>query len=88
MFADIPKDMAPGYNKTVSISEGTTEWALAQSFQEQGIVADAKIFYVQLVLSDYKDEWKPGIYDLNTSMKSDEIITTLAGVSGEEEEEE
>ena len=88
VFADIPKDMSPGYTKTVSISEGTTEWALAQSLQEQGIVADAKIFYVQLVLSDYKDEWKPGIYDLNTSMKSDEIITTLASISGEEEEEE
>ena len=88
VFADIPKDMSPGFTKTVSISEGTSEWALAQSLQDQGIVPDAKVFYVQLILSDYKDQWKPGIYDLNTSMKSGDIITTLAGISGEEEEEE
>lgn len=88
VFADIPKELSPGYNKTVSISEGTSEWALAQSLQEQGIVSDAKVFYVQLILSEYKDEWKPGIYDLNTSMKSDQIIATIAGVNGEEEEKE
>ena len=88
VFADIPKDMSPGFTKTVSISEGTSDWALAQSLQDQGIVPDAKVFYVQLILSEYKDQWKPGIYDLNTSMKSGDIITTLAGISGEEEEEE
>lgn len=86
VFADIPKDMSPGYTKTVSISEGTSEWALAQYLQEQGIVEDGKVFYVQFILSEHKDDWKPGIYDLNTSMKSDEIIATLAGVSEEEEE--
>ena len=88
VFADIPKELSPGYTKTVSISEGTSEWALAQSLQEQGIVSDAKVFYAQLILSEYKDEWKPGIYDLNTSMKSGEIVATLAGISGEEEEKE
>lgn len=88
IFADIPRDMSPGYTKTVSISEGTSEWALAQTLQEQGIVGDAKVFYVQLILSEHKDDWKPGIYDLNTSMKSDEIIETLAGVGEEEGEAE
>ena len=88
VFADIPKEFSPGYTKTVSISEGTSDWALSQTLQEQGIVSDAKVFYVQLMLSEYKDEWKPGIYDLNTSMKSGEIVATLAGISGEEEEKE
>ena len=88
VFADIPKEFSLGYTKTVSISEGTSDWALSQTLQEQGIVSDAKVFYVQLMLSEYKDEWKPGIYDLNTSMKSGEIVATLAGISGEEEEKE
>ena len=88
VFADIPKEFSPGYTKTVSISEGTSDWTLSQTLQEQGIVSDAKVFYVQLMLSEYKDEWKPGIYDLNTSMKSGEIVATLAGISGEEEEKE
>ena len=51
-------------------------------------MADAKVFYVQLILSEHKDDWKPGIYDLNTSMHSEEIIATLAGISEEEEEKE
>lgn len=88
VFADIPMELSPGYTKTVSISEGTSEWALAQYLQEEGIVADAKVFYVQLILSEHKDDWKPGIYDLNTSMHSEEIIATLAGISEEEEEKE
>ncbi len=88
VFADIPKDMSPGFTKTVTISEGTGEWALAQSLQEEGIVEDAKVFYVQIMLSEHKDDWKPGIYELNTSMHSGEIIATLAGMIEEEDDEE
>ena len=88
VFADIPKDMSPGYTKTVSISEGSSEWALAQSLEEEGIVEDAKVFYVQIMLSEHKDDWKPGIYELNTSMHSGEIIATLAGMIEEEDDEE
>lgn len=88
VFADIPKDLSPGYTKTVSISEGTSEWALSQQLQQEGIVEDAKVFYVQLMLSEHKEDWKPGIYELNTSMHSEEIVKTLAGVSEEEEEKE
>ena len=88
VFADIPKDMSPGFTKTVTISEGTGEWALAQSLQEEGIVEDAKVFYVQIMLSEHKDDWNPGIYELNTSMHSGEIIATLAGMIEEEDDEE
>lgn len=87
VFADIPMDLSPGYTKKVTISEGTSEWELAQSLQQEGIVEDAKVFYVQLILSENKENWKPGIYDLNTSMHAEEIIATLAGIIEEEEEE-
>lgn len=85
VFADIPAAYAPGINKTVTIAEGTSKWELAKMLQEKGVVHDSGVFFVQLMLSEYKDDWKAGIYELNTSMHSEEIIDKLAGVSEEED---
>ncbi|MBR1691451.1 MAG: endolytic transglycosylase MltG [Lachnospiraceae bacterium] len=86
VFLDAPMSASPGLSKTVTIAEGTGKWDMAKLLEEKGVVKSAGVFYVQLMLSDYKDDWKPGIYELNTSMHAEEIILLLAGVSEEEEQ--
>lgn len=87
VFADIPAGYAPGIDKTVTIAQGTDKWELARILEQQGVVHDAGVFYAQLMLSEYRDDWKAGVYELNTSMHAEEIISKLAGVkeSGEED---
>jgi len=86
IFADIPADLSPGLNKTVTIADGASRWDVAKLLEEKGVVHNAEVFYAQLMLSDYKDDCKPGVYEMNTSMHAEEIILLMAGVSEEEED--
>lgn len=87
VFADIPAQLSPGITSTVTIEAGLNKWEIAKRLEENGIVTDAKVFYVQLILSDYKDKLVPGTYELNTSMQSEEIMLVIAGMATEEEED-
>lgn len=88
VFADIPAQLSPGVTRTVTLEEGTSDWTRAKVLEEHGIVSDARVFFVQMMLSDYKKDIKAGTYALNSSMKSSEILAALAGVSEENEDEE
>ncbi|MBO6015538.1 MAG: endolytic transglycosylase MltG [Lachnospiraceae bacterium] len=87
VFADIPAELSPGIDKTVTIAEGASRWDMAKVLEDKGIVHSAQVFYVQILLSDHKNDWKPGVYEMNTSMHASDIILQLAGLSEEEEED-
>jgi len=51
--------------------------------EEKGLISDYRLFVVQELLSAQHDKIKPGIYDLSTDMKAEEMLEILAG-EGEE----
>ena len=85
IFADLPCAIAPGRDIQVTVTESMDEKELAKEFEKVGLVEDWKLFWVQILLSEYKEDLKPGIYTLNNSMNSEELLATLAG-AGEEDE--
>ncbi|MCR4956540.1 MAG: endolytic transglycosylase MltG [Lachnospiraceae bacterium] len=74
--------------KTVSleIKKGMNKHEIADMVKEKGLCRSASLFYVQIMISDYEDDLKPGTYEVNTGMKPDEIIAVLGGYTEEEEE--
>ena len=60
---------------------------IGEILEEAGLIKDAKIFFVQELLSEYHGKMKPGIYTLNTSMSGTELMAAMSG-TGEEEEDE
>lgn len=88
IFADVPMELSPGTDKVVTIADGADNWEIAKTLEKDGVVNSAGVFYVQVMLSDYKENLKPGMHELNSSMKSEEIIKVMAGVTEEEDEEE
>ena len=88
VFSDRPVATAStGVVINVPILEGKSNMEIARLLKEKGLIEDANVFYVQLLLSDYKDEIKPGIYDLSTTMTAEEMIKLMAEDSNETEEE-
>lgn len=79
IFADLPCAIAPGRDIDVTLTESMDNKAIAQKFEEVGLVDDWKLFFVQILLSEYKEELKPGLYKLNNSMNSEELLEAMAG---------
>ena len=61
---------------------------IGKNLQEKGLIRDANLFFVQELLSENHGKINPGIYDLNTSMKSDEMLAIMAAEPEEEKKKE
>jgi UPF0755 protein len=88
VFADIPVSSGEGRTVNVVVDEGLSDMELAKLLEQKGIIRDVNVFYVQVKLSEYKDDIKPGTYELSTAMNSEEILTVLSGAEEDQEEQE
>lgn len=68
-----------GRDVQVEITMGKNVMQIGEILEEKNLIRDAKIFYIQNLLSEYKDELHPGVYNLNTSMTAREIMAIMAG---------
>ena len=87
VFAEEP--MTYGDGRTISISVTTEDSVkdVGENLEEKGLIRDANLFLIQVILSECYGKINPGIYDLNTSMKTDEMIEILTEEKEEETEE-
>lgn len=88
VFAEAPVDTAPGRDVTVQVTDDMSGMDVAKELQEKGLVEDAKLFYVQLRLSAYAKKINTGVFTLNTSMTSKEMMVALATKPVAEETEQ
>jgi UPF0755 protein len=70
---------APGEDILVQVQEGTSSMELAKLLEQKGLIRDAKLFYIRLKLSAYRNSIEPGIYILNTSMTPKEMMMSMSG---------
>ena len=87
VFAEEP--MTYGDGRTISISVTTEDSVkdVGENLEEKGLIRDANLFLIQVILSECYGKINPGIYDLNTSMKTNEMIEILTEEKEEETEE-
>ena len=89
LFADIPID-EEGSGRTVNviISENLDSMDIGQMLEEKGLIRDAKMFYIQEKLSDYKGMITAGTYELNTAMSVEEMLEMICSNAETAEETE
>ena len=61
----------------VTINSGISAKELANTFYEKGLVNDKKLFYYQILVSDYKDKWVNGTYKLTTDMLPTDMLKVI-----------
>lgn len=89
VFSDRPvATTATGITVNVAIVQGKSNMEIARLLEEKGLIEDANVFYVQLMLSDYKDALRPGIYDFSTTMTAEDMMKIMAEDPNKAEEEE
>lgn len=86
IFQEPAMTESPGVDVQVDITMGKTALEIGEVLEQHGLVRDKYIFYVQNLLSNYKDELQPGSYVLNTSMTAQEMMEIMAESTNETEE--
>ena len=78
VFAEEPMEAGEGRVISVSIGGGDSAKEVGEMLQERGLIRDANLFRIQELLSEHHGKIQPGIYDLNTSMTSEEMLSVMA----------
>lgn len=68
----------------VTIPQGASDKKVAKILEREGLVEDANVFYVKLLLSEYRGETIPGTYTLSTSDTPTAIMQKLSRENEEE----
>ena len=84
VFNEPPMTVGDGRTITVVVEDGDTVKEISAILEKNGLIRDAGLFRIQEMLSAYKDKMKPGVYELNTSMTTEEMMAIMS--AGVEEE--
>ncbi len=78
--------MSPGEGQevTVVIKEDTSAYNIGKILEKKGLVEDARVFFVQELLSNYHGKLRPGTYLLSTAYTPNRIMGILAGDAEQE----
>ena len=88
VFTESAVDEAPGRDVVVSVTSDMSEYDIGKMLKDEGLVRDEKLFFAQLKLSAYSGKLKPGIYTLNTSMVTRDMLVVMAAEEEEDTETE
>ena len=78
VFNEPPVSAGSGRTVTFVVKEGESAKEIGDNLEKNGLIRDAALFRIQEMLSAYKDKMKPGIYELSTSMTTDEMMEIMS----------
>lgn len=84
VFNEPPMTVGDGRTMTVIVEEGDGAKEIGDTLENLGLIRDAELFRIQEMLSAYKDKMKPGAYELNTSMTTEEMMAIMSSEAEEE----
>lgn len=84
VFQEPPVAEKPGADVQVEITVGKSALQIGEILESKGLIRDAKLFYVQNLLSHYKDKLRAGVYTLNTSMTMEEMMQIMSATEPDE----
>ncbi len=64
--------------KEFTVKDGESVMDVADSLEDEGLIEDSKLFFIQVFLSDYYKKFVPGTYSLSTDMKPTDIMITIS----------
>ncbi len=73
---------------TVAVTKDMSALDIGNLLESKGLVRDAKLFFLQYYLSEFREDVGPGIFELNTSMTAEDMMEAMVVEKEEEEESE
>lgn len=86
IFTEPAMESSPGRDVTVEIRQGMSASEIGNLLEEKQLINTGTLFMIQSKVSAYEKRMKPGIYTLNTSLTSREMMQIMAKEETEEAE--
>ncbi len=85
VFKQQPMALGEGRTVTVRVTEDMTPTQMGELFQKNGLIDNTTLFLAQYYLSEFRENVKPGTYELSTSMTVEEMMEIMATYTEEED---
>jgi len=77
IFEEAPVSSGEGYTITVKITENMSAKEMGKMLADKGLIRDEKLFVLQYMFSEFKDDLLPGEHDLSTAMTVEEMMEEM-----------
>lgn len=77
IFEEPPVSSGEGYTITVNITKDMTATEMGTMLADKGLIRDEKLFVLQYMFSEFKDDLLPGEHDLSTAMTVEEMMEEM-----------
>lgn len=77
IFTEPALSSGEGKTVTVAITEDMSPSDIGRLLKNKGLIRDARLFTLQYYLSEYREDVKPGIFELSTSMTAEEMMAAM-----------
>lgn len=88
IFTEPAMSAGEGRPVTVTLKPDMSATEVGEMMAQKGLTRDAKLFALQYLLSEYKEEVKPGTYEVSTAMTAEEIMAAMVPKQETEETSE
>lgn len=77
IFTEPAISSGEGKTVTVAITGDMSASDIGHLLENKGLIRDANLFILQYYLSEYREDVKPGIFELSTSMTAEEMMEVM-----------
>lgn len=85
VFTEPAVSAGAGRDVRVTVTEDMSPTDIGELFYSRGLTRDAKLFALQYIFSEYREDVVPGTFDLNTAMTAEEMMAVMAAPAAEED---
>ena len=77
VFTEPAMSAGEGRMVTVTLKPDMSATEVGEMMEQKGLTRDATLFALQYLLSEYKEDVKPGTYEVSTAMTAEEIMAAM-----------
>lgn len=85
IFTEPAMSSGEGRAMEITLKPDMSAMEVGQMMKDKGLCRDAKLFALQYLLSEYKEDIKPGTYEVSTAMTAEEIMKAMVPLETEKE---
>ncbi len=78
IFTEPAMSVGEGRTVSVTIKEDMSALEVGELMLKKGLTRDSKLFALQYLFSEYREDVKPGTYEVSTAMTAEEIMEVMA----------
>jgi UPF0755 protein len=88
IFTEPAMTAGEGRTVQVTVTADMSAMEIGELMVSKGLSRDARLFALQYLFSEYKEDVEPGTYEVSTSMTAEEIMAAMVPAETSEETEQ